>query len=259
MKVFAKLALCAAVVAAVGHSAQAGTVNISGSALTSAPTPLYGSGIGSNNVINSPSAPATGSGLTDPTGPNLNIATTPWLQTGAVSTSLSDYSVQWFYAGSESGFTISFHSGALNYTEQDKNNSFAGAGSIVGPQLIGTTTGTSSVLDFNLTFNSTTVTNGGLNPAPGQGVANLIYAYLTNVTLGPGGNFLTGTLSKDATDWFVFALNDNGGPDDNHDDFVGIGHVTATTPIPATLPLLGSVLGGGFIVRKLRRKFRKTV
>lgn len=256
MKVFATFAAAFCAAAIAGHSAQAGSVNISGSALTSAPTPLYDSGVGSNNVINSPSAPATGSGLTDPTGPNLNISTTPWLQTGAVSTSLSDYSVQWYYAGSESGFTITFHSGALNYTEHDNNNSFAGAGSIIGPQFIGTTTGTSATLDFNLTFNSTTVTNGGLNPVPGQGIANLIYAYLTNVTLGPNGNFLSGTLSKDASDWFVFALNDNGGPDDNHDDFVGIGHVTAT-PIPAALPLLGSVLGGGFVVRRLRRKFRK--
>jgi hypothetical protein len=58
----------------------------------------------------------------------------------------------------------------------------------------------------------------------------------------------------------VFGFNDNGAGDDNHDDFVGILSLTpgklqpGNTPIPGALPLFGSVLGGGFLFRKLRKR-----
>ena len=47
--------------------------------------------------------------------------------------------------------------------------------------------------------------------------------------------------------------------DDNHDDFMGIAQVIAgnnegTTPLPGTLPLLGSVLGGGLLFRRFRKR-----
>src|SRR6185437_7152610 len=76
---------------------------------------------------NSASDPSTGSALFDPTGPLLNAATTPWRQGGGVSTSLTSYNVSWFYAGSESGDTITLTapniSGpAVTFTEHDQNN-----------------------------------------------------------------------------------------------------------------------------------------
>jgi len=70
-------------------------------------------------------------------------------------------------------------------------------------------------------------------------------------------------LTRDPTksdDWFVFALNDSGGPDDNHDDYVGFAHVTFVppdqfpTPIPGALPLFASAIGGGFAFSKWRKR-----
>ena len=59
------------------------------------------------------------------------------------------------------------------------------------------------------------------------------------------------------SDIVVIGLNDTGFPDDNHDDFMLAAHIhgTATqTPIPGALPLFASVLGGGFLFRRLRNR-----
>ena len=59
------------------------------------------------------------------------------------------------------------------------------------------------------------VTNGGLNPAPANFFASLIFSYATF----DGSNY---TLTSDPTQFVVFGFNDNGFGDDNHDDFVGV-------------------------------------
>jgi hypothetical protein len=62
--------------------------------------------------------------------------------------------------------------------------------------------------------------------------------------------------------WFLFAFNDKGGPDDNHDDFVGIARVYTVdppggghpVPIPAGFLLMGTVLAGAGGIAKWRRR-----
>jgi hypothetical protein len=65
-------------------------------------------------------------------------------------------------------------------------------------------------------------------------------------------------LTTSVSDWVVFGYNDTGFPDDNHDDFMVAAHITdgAQTPIPGALPLFASVLGGGFLFRRLRNRRR---
>ena len=95
------------------------------------------------------------------------------------------------------------------------------------------------------------------------GAAKVIFSYLDPNTFPSIG---LATLTPPAGDWFAFALTDNGGNDDNHDDYVGFAAVVACrgncetgfTPLPAALPLFGSVLGGGFVAGVWRRR-RKAV
>ncbi len=135
--VFAKVALaalCATALTAVSHPALAATVSITGNMLTIGPNPLYGSAVSSNNVVNSPGAPATGSVLLDTTGPTLTGAT-PWVMQGGVSANVTgNYAVGWYFTGSESGYNITFSApGVTPFTEGNQNNSaYAG-----GPPLTG--------------------------------------------------------------------------------------------------------------------------
>jgi len=275
--VFAKVALaalCATALTAVSHTAHAGTVSITGNTLNVGPNPLYGSASGSNNVINSPGAPATGSVLFDPTGPLLTGAT-PWVMQGGVSSTVSgNYAVNWFFTGSESGFSITFNApGVTPFTEGNQNNSaYAGGPPLTNGsyQILGQSLGSGAgLIDFSLAWNGggpgNTVSNNGAQTLPGSGTANLIFSYLDPTTFGNTG---FATLTSTAGDWFAFALNDNGGPDDNHDDFVVFAQVVACgergcappqfTPLPAALPLFGSILGGGFVAGVWRKR-RKVV
>jgi hypothetical protein len=264
--VFAKVALvalCATALTAVSHSAYANTVTITGTKLTTGPTPLYGSQSTSNNVVNSPSAPATGSILNDPTGPNLT-SNTPWIQNGQVSANVGNsvYYVSWFFTGSESGYGIKFTApNGVNFTEGNQNNSaYAGGPALTNGsyQFLGQSTyAANSALTFSLSWASTSVDNSHVQATPGNGLANLLFSYLDPTTLQ---NTQYADLTKNPSDWFAFALNDNGGGDDNHDDFVGFAHISTTpgetgvTPIPAALPLFGTVLGAGLALGRLRKR-----
>ena len=77
------------------------------------------------------------------------------------------------------------------------------------------------------------------------------YAEFRNGAFGLG---LYLTLS--VTDIVVIGLNDTGFADDNHDDFTLVAFIQepTTTPIPGALPLFASVLGGGFLFRRLRNR-----
>ena len=59
--------------------------------------------------------------------------------------------------------------------------------------------------------------------APGAVSANLIFSYLDISPLSSGGSYMN--LTTTPSDWFAFALNDSGGGDDNHDDFVGFANI----------------------------------
>jgi len=264
--VFARVALaalCATALTAVSHSAIAGTVTITGSPLSTAPTPLYGNATSVNNVVNSPGAPPTGSILNDPTGPTLT-GSTPWVQQGQVSANVgaNPYFVNWYFTGSESGYTISLTApNGVNFTEGNQNNSaYAGGPALTNgsyQQLGQSAYAAGSPLDFTLSWSGGSVTNAGTQAAPGLGLANLIFSYV-DISTYPNTGLLN--LTTTGGDWFAFALNDNGGNDDNHDDFVGFAQITTTqggpglTPIPAALPLFGSVIGGGLAFGKWRRR-----
>jgi hypothetical protein len=212
--------------------------------------------------VNSPGAPATGSILNDPTGPTLT-ASTPWLQQGQVSANVGNvpYFVNWYFAGSESGYAITLTADGVNFTEGNQNNSAYAGGPALTPgpyQFLGTSAfGAGDAVAFTLSWSGGTVNNNGAQAAPGLGNANLIFSYLDPSTLAnsPYANLVTSP-----GDWFAFALNDNGGNDDNHDDFVGFANISLTrggpsiTPIPAALPLFGTVIGGGFAFGTWRRR-----
>jgi hypothetical protein len=274
VKRVAFVALCATALTAVGHSANAASISIGGVPLASAPTPLYGGVVTSNNVVNSPGAPLTGSALNDPTGPNLTAAT-PWIQNGQVTTTFTSYRVDWFFIGAESGLVntltaTSVTPGSFSYTENNQNNSaYAGGPPAVGPATaIGSTFGLTSVIQFQISWlpggpnPGGVVTNDSTQSSPGTGLANMIFSFLDlsgPCTFTVAGCNITNDPNKSG-DWFVFALNDSGGPDDNHDDFVGVAHVVFVppdqfpTPVPAALPLFASAIGGGFAFSKWRKR-----
>ncbi len=230
----------------------------------------YSSAVGSNNVINAVGAPATGSTVTDAS------HTADWKGTasgGANSfvsvtglSAVQTYSIQWTYIGSESGDVVQISIPALaSFNEDNRNNNSIGCASCVGvnPALtkdLGTTNyandGTNiPVFTLKDLHTGGTVTNGGSNAAPNVGGASLIFSYATF----SGGLY---TLTDRPTDFIVFGFNDNGGADDDHDDFMGVmtlipGGLETTTPIPGALPLFGSVLGGALGLLGWRRK-RKT-
>jgi hypothetical protein len=193
--------------------------------------------------------------------------------------------------------------GITPFKEINENNQCTSScgslhGAQIGPQYLGTSTHarTESILDFSLHAKSGDVDqgvryNGPDNPAPGQPPvagnknASLVFSYvqLTKQLLHPGteNEDLTTRSTTTASDkkwklvngvwedkydglWFLFAFNDTGGPDDNHDDFVGIGRVYEfllppppvgpEVPLPAGFWLMGSVLAGAGGIAKWRRR-----
>jgi hypothetical protein len=225
-------------------NAVAATIEITGS-----PYVLeYGTSINKNNVVNAP-----GSGLWDPTNGHS------WKSGGSVLSEIDYYGVDWYFNGAESGHDNKFTSMSLTYTESNQNNNHD-PGMDWGWSFRGTTTGSGdgapipfSVIDTDSIAGG--ITNGS-NHTPGPNVASMIYSYVK--PLYYHGILLGWKLTTTATDWFVFAFDDPGSWNDDHDDYMGIGHVwwkpkPPPVPIPATLPLMGSLLGGGYLLRKWRK------
>jgi hypothetical protein len=243
-KIFA-VATCVTALS-LGAGVNAFPITINGSPLASGPNPLYGSNVEQNNVINSPGAPPTNSILLDPTGPVLN-SSTPWIQNGQVLISVCGACtavIQWFFTGSESGLDVTFRAPGLpDFTEGNQNNSaYAG-----GPPLsfegrvqpLGMTIlQQGDQLDFSLLWGAASVDNKTVQLTSSSGVASLLFAYADFSTFETTG-FVT--LTKTPTDWFVFALNDGGGRDDDHDDFVGLANVLIRVADPSPTPLLGTI------------------
>ena len=261
-KSFALLGLCATALTVSGNTAKAATFEIVGGApLSAGPTPFYGSTLPRNNVVNSPGASPTGAAVFDPTGPNLT-PDTPWVQGGQLVShtgSSSFTGISWFFLGSESGFEVTFHSPALaDFTEGNQNNSaYSGSSPLTVGVLGSILNAGSGPIQFSLTWATGSIDNSALQPSPGSGVPSLIFSYATFVE----PDLLV--LTKSASDIIVFALND-GGAGSDHDDFVGAAIITEradcecadpqATPIPAALPLFGSVLGGGLLLHRWRKR-----
>jgi len=274
-KRIALLGLCATALIVNFQTANAASFQIVGGApLSTAPTPLYGSSLPQNNVVNAPGAPPTGALVFDPTGPNLT-ADTPWVQGGQLFTQSSSgkVNITWIFLGSESGFNVTFHApGIPDFTEGNQNNSaFSGGPPLQfgGVENLGTKLSVpSGLLQFSLTWPTGSLDNNTPQPGPASGLANMIFSY-AEIQFDPTHEaFLS--LTKSQTDWIVFALNDNGGPDDNHDDFIGGAFISTAevcgeceappqTPIPAALPLFGSVLAGGLLLHRWRKRRIATV
>ena len=263
IKSIALLGLCAIALTVSGNAVTAATFEIVGGApLSAGPTPFYGTALPQNNVVNSPGASPTGAAVVDPTGPNLT-PDTPWVQGGqlVVHTGSSSFTgISWFFLGSESGFQVTFHSPALaDFTEGNQNNSaYSGSPPLTVGFLGSKLNVGSGPIQFSLTWATSSVDNSALQPNPGSGVPHLIFSYATFVE--PDLLMLT----KSVSDIIIFALND-GGADNDHDDFIGAAIVTeradcecalqqATTPIPGALPLFGSVLGGGLLLHRWRKR-----
>ena len=129
-KSIALLGLCATAVTVSGNIVKAATFDIVGGApLSAGPTPLYGSALPQNNVVNSPGAPPTGALVFDPTGPNVT-SDTPWVQGGQLFANFFSGAgsiparISWVFLGSESGFDITLHvPGLADFTEGNQNNS----------------------------------------------------------------------------------------------------------------------------------------
>jgi hypothetical protein len=270
----ALIALCSTALIAIGHSnAHASVVGFTGpNYLWSGSGNLYGTNIAQNNVVN-----AAGSGLYDDTNPASGTSSQYW-HTGFVTTGALTYSITWYYAGSESGDVVEFNSGGdvhaiTNYQETNLNNNHSGNSS----GFVNLT----ATLTSQTSGQATHYTYGGIGPGyipfslydmntlhlannDGSGTGgSFIFSYVTQRADGSGWD-----LTATASDWFAFGFNDQGSSDDNHDDYMGVAHLVAltcptggcgqsTVPLPAALPLFGSVLGGGVLFDRIRRRRRK--
>lgn len=237
MKIAASV-LAAAVAVAWASGAQALTLSLVGGSAGSGFT--YSSAGNQNNVVNSGF-----SNLWDDTPGTV----TEW-QVGAEAVvggiGAFGYGVEFFFAGSESGYTLTFHAGAGLpglYTENNDNNTASGS---TVPHLapMGTITNQfSSLINFAFSWPQAgpaiDLANGDNSSEP-----SLMLAFLTPRQAGGFGVTTTPSL------WFAFGVDD-GGTDDNHDDFMGyarifdVNEVGNEVPIPAALPLFASAIVGG--------------
>ena len=249
-------ALCGAAMFGVVQSAQAATWNIvGGGAPTSAA--VYNTDPKENNVVNSP---LSGNSVIDPSA-GATILQAAQLQANFVGA----YNVQWTYVGSESANVIDFaapgvplaNGGVVGYAETNANNQCVGCGYIPlqpGPLPMGTSLNQTSLLAAFLFRDQSDGSNvvNGTNPGDNAGKPNFLISYATLV----GTNLV---LSLGPSDWVVIGFNDTGSSDDNHDDFTVAAHILDAgnenpTPIPGALPLFASVLGGGYLFRRLRNR-----
>jgi hypothetical protein len=193
----------------------------------------YGSAIGKHNVVE-----FGPSGISDP------LHGAGWRIGGNVLSNVSNYAIDWYFNGAESGDQIYFASGLVNRTEHDENNRTGNNNH--GFQFLGTTIGAGAALP--LPFTLTDLTTGG------AGTIALAF-----VEPKYRGHSLVGwKITQKLTDWFVFGFNDSGSSDHDYDDYVGIGHLRALpppapTPLPGALPLMASALGSGFLLARWRR------
>jgi hypothetical protein len=227
--------------------------------------PGYGTAIALDNVVNNTVFNPPGASTVVDTNSTLGSS---WLGSTSVSPVMltvtglgagNTYTVSWSYLGSESNDVNRFTAGAISSLENNANNDcgVCATGTTspqIGTQLMGTSVTSNTITPFTLTDTNSgsSVTNGSGNSAPGAGTANLIFSYATF----SGGVY---SLTSAQTNFVVWGFNDNGAPDDNHDDFMGVATLLSTgsgdpTPLPAALPLFGSVLGGGLLFRRLRNR-----
>lgn len=267
---------------ALATSAGAATINITGVSYATAGIsfPGYGSSVNQHNVVTTSNNPS--SGITDKTGGQAwKIQGSHSGQSSAVLFGFSgQYDIDWYFNGAESGDVIQFTSGLLTKTENNQNNVCTSGCSHSSPanpgwQMFGTTSGAAvagAAVPFTLDDTNNSNANGtvvnGSNRTPGQYLASLMFSYAKPI-YNSHDELVRWKLTKDPTDWFVFGFDDNGSKNDNHDDFVGIGHVRLIclagecggggggpeVPLPPAAWLFGTALVGmGALSRRRRRR-----
>jgi len=263
---YALAALCGAAIVGVGQSAQAATWDINGG-VAPASTATYGTAPADNNVINNPSGAA---GVYDTLAGASVIAGANLL---ATFTAGNTYTVSYVYLGSESDNTIRFFAPGttvpvLGFPETNANNQCATCNTTslqtgtvaMGSAALQTALQPAfSFVDQNDGSNVANGSNHGDNETPPK--PNFLMSYAVQLAAGDlGATFGAGLyLTSSVTDIVVIGLNDTGFADDNHDDFMLAAFISEqpgenTTPIPGALPLFASVLGGGFLFRRLRNR-----
>ena len=182
-------------------------------------------------------------------GPNNSVIPAIVTYTGSTA-----YNVDWWYIGAESGYLNTFDA-AGGVTKDDNDAAHGGIDIVNPPEHIGVSTNqpaTTTNIDFSVVSHGGTMAsqaNDSSNPIPGQGQASLVYAFLD---AAPAGSGAVWKIVDYATNTFLIGWNDSGN-DDNHDDIMIVGRVSAI-PIPGALPLFAGGLGMlGLLARRKRR------
>jgi hypothetical protein len=172
-----------------------------------------------------------GTAFNTPADNNVLGAGLSLLDNAGLSTTAAGVTLSYYFWGSESGADNTLVTPFGSHTESDNATTstvslpFPGLGS---PLFSGTQAAAGAVdLKFSSSIFANFLTLGG-----GDANKSIALAYLNN----------DGTISTTATNLVLFTLDDSGaGPDDNHDDYVGI---VSAVPIPAAAWLFGSALLG---------------
>lgn len=167
------------------------------------------------------------------------------IQNNAVlTTTTNNVVLTFYYWGAESGYFNKLTTAFGNFTETGGSAS----NKVVNPfpgvlvAALGGIQAAAGVVKTDFSSGGYVGTIGNGTPTSTGSVA---FAYLTNLT--------SFEISMTPTNYVLFALDDGGaGPDDNHDDYVG---VIVATPIPAALPLFLTALAGtGLLARRNRKE-----
>ena len=241
----ATFAASALAIIGFSHPVQAATVFISGTSFNPGSS-FYGTEVSQNNVVNfAPTGSNIPVGYTGLTAP---LDGSGWLL-GSVSSTISNYQVNWYFLGYEAGNTNEITISSPTYTFTPPGNTNCNiCGSSTYDSLVsfatsyGTSPGTIAA----------TFTDTSTNSPPGNGVfingvttTALIVAYVDPTFTG---STMTGwALSSSPSDWFAIGFNDNGSGDSDFDDLMVVGQISAT-PLPSTwIMLLSGFVGLGLI------------
>ena len=215
-------------------------------------------------AITGPITYNTTPGGNDVVGDNRVDASGGWLSIGGDGSGVflsgysGSYAVQWLDVGSESAYTNTFLTGGFSAAENDAL-SYQDISALPGstfPSAVVVYAGTDlQPVPFTFSGPEGSRSNGdaandGVHPPVDH--VTVLFSY-ASVQTDPSGNVTGISVSLLPTNNFLAWFDDGGaGPDDNHDDYVVLGRVSAI-PLPATLPLFGTALAAGLLGWRRRK------